>query len=43
MMQLEAGALEASRDYQRVEHAIRYLDENASRQRGSKRSRARSG
>ena len=34
MMQLEAGALEASRDYQRVEHAIRYLDENASRQPG---------
>jgi AraC-like DNA-binding protein len=34
MMHLEACALEASRDYQRIEHAIRYLDENASRQPG---------
>ena len=34
MTQLEACALEASRDYQRIEHAIRYLDENASRQPG---------
>ena len=34
MMQLEAGGLEASRDYRRIEHAIRYLDENASRQPG---------
>ena len=34
MMQLEAGALEASRDYRKIEHAIRYLDENAGRQPG---------
>jgi AraC family transcriptional regulator of adaptative response/methylated-DNA-[protein]-cysteine methyltransferase len=33
-MHLEAGALEASRNYRRIEHAIRYLDENASRQPG---------
>jgi AraC family transcriptional regulator of adaptative response/methylated-DNA-[protein]-cysteine methyltransferase len=34
MMHLEACALEASRDYQRIEHTIRYLDEIASRQPG---------
>jgi AraC family transcriptional regulator of adaptative response/methylated-DNA-[protein]-cysteine methyltransferase len=34
MIELEAGALEASRDYQRIERAIRYLDENANRQPG---------
>lgn len=34
MMQVHAGALEASRDYQRIERAIRYLDQNASQQPG---------
>jgi AraC family transcriptional regulator of adaptative response/methylated-DNA-[protein]-cysteine methyltransferase len=34
MMHVDAGTLEASRDYQRIERAIRYLDENASRQPG---------
>jgi AraC-like DNA-binding protein len=34
MMHLEACAPEASRDYRRIERAIRYLDENASRQPG---------
>jgi AraC family transcriptional regulator of adaptative response/methylated-DNA-[protein]-cysteine methyltransferase len=34
MTHVDACALEASRDYQRIEHAIRYLNENASRQPG---------
>jgi AraC family transcriptional regulator, regulatory protein of adaptative response / methylated-DNA-[protein]-cysteine methyltransferase len=34
MMHVDAGTLEASRDYRRIERAIRYLDENASRQPG---------